>query len=62
MHGMDSLTIPTPEQLRADIKARSVELRALRRLLRLAEAAEVARQARAAREGSPDEQKEAASA
>jgi hypothetical protein len=39
-------TIPTTDELRADIRSRTVELRALRRLLRLAEAAEAARQAR----------------
>jgi hypothetical protein len=43
-----SLTIPTAEQLRADIRARVAELRALRRLLRLAEAATAAREAGAA--------------
>jgi hypothetical protein len=41
-----STTIPTPDKLRADIRARVAELRALRRLLRLAEAAQVLGQAR----------------
>jgi hypothetical protein len=39
------LTIPTPEELRAEIKARAAELRAKRKLLKLAEAADAARQA-----------------
>ena len=34
------ITVPPPEQLRADIRQRAAELRDLRRLLRLAEAAE----------------------
>jgi hypothetical protein len=46
------LTIPTPEQLRAEIRARVAELRALRRLLRLAEAATAAGQAREQRKGA----------
>jgi hypothetical protein len=33
------ITIPPPDSLRADIRTRAAELRALRRLLRLAEAA-----------------------
>jgi hypothetical protein len=44
-----STTIPTPDELRADIRARAAELRALRKLLRLSEAArevDAARQAR----------------
>jgi hypothetical protein len=45
-----ALTIPTPDDLRADIRARTSELRALRRLLRLAEAAEAAKAAGATRE------------
>jgi hypothetical protein len=44
-----STTIPTPEELRADIRARTAELRTLRRLLRLAEAAQAAKAARQAR-------------
>jgi hypothetical protein len=44
-----SLTIPPPDELKADIRARAAELRALRKLLRLAEAAAAAEQARQAR-------------
>jgi hypothetical protein len=36
------LTIPTPDELRADIRARAAELRAKRKLLKLAEAAQAA--------------------
>ena len=43
------LTIPDPEQLRAEIRAHVQELRAKRRLLKLAEAAEAARQRAAER-------------
>jgi hypothetical protein len=42
------LTIPNPEQLRAEIRARTEELRAMRRLLKLSEAALAARQRGAA--------------
>ena len=45
-----STTIPTADQLRADIRARTAELRAKRRLLRLAEAAEAALAAQRERE------------
>jgi hypothetical protein len=41
------ITIPTPAELRQQIRARVDEVRALRRLLRAAEAAEAAAQARA---------------
>ena len=47
------LTIPPPDQLRADIRARAAELRALRKLLRLAEAAEDVRSARRERGATP---------
>ena len=43
------LSIPTPEEIRADIRARAAELRAKRRLLRLAEAAQTAAAAESAR-------------
>jgi hypothetical protein len=36
------LTIPSPDELRADIKRQTAELRAKRKLLRLAEAAQSA--------------------
>lgn len=36
----DTITIPHPDVLRADIETRAAELRALRRLLRLAEASQ----------------------
>jgi hypothetical protein len=39
-------TLPSTEELRATIRVRGEELRALRRLMRLAEAAERAEQAR----------------
>jgi hypothetical protein len=42
----DTITIPTPDQLRAAIRTRAAELRALRRLLRLAEAAQAVEDAR----------------
>ncbi len=45
------MIIPTPDKLRADIRARVAELRALRQLLRLAEAATAARDARKRRPG-----------
>jgi hypothetical protein len=48
MAGM-SQTLPTADEIRADIRARAAELHALRRLLRLAEAAEAARAASADR-------------
>jgi hypothetical protein len=38
-----TITIPTPEILRADIRSHAEKLRALRRLLKLAEAAEAVR-------------------
>jgi hypothetical protein len=38
----DTLVIPTPESLRAEIRARSEQLRAMRKLLRLADAAQAA--------------------
>jgi len=44
-------TIPDPDELRAEIRARVEELRAKRRLLRLAEAARTARLRQAERAG-----------
>jgi hypothetical protein len=41
-----AIQIPTADELRRTVRARSEELRALRRLMRLAEAAERAEQAR----------------
>jgi hypothetical protein len=43
MHGMN-LAIPPADDLRADIRARTADLRALRKLLRHAEAARRARE------------------
>jgi hypothetical protein len=57
---MNATIIPTPEELRTDIRARSVELRAMRRLLRLAVAADALRQAREARPLSTEPRREAA--
>lgn len=42
----DTITIPAPDSLRANIRTRTAELRALRRLLRLAEAAQAVDHAR----------------
>jgi hypothetical protein len=41
------LTIPTPDELRRQIRERVTEVRALRTMLRLAEAAQTAAEARA---------------
>jgi hypothetical protein len=41
-----SVTIPSPDELRADIRARAEELRALRRLLKVSEAAQQTAEAR----------------
>ena len=43
-----AITIPPPDVLRAEIRSRTAELRALRRLLRLAEAAQAVEDARSA--------------
>jgi hypothetical protein len=44
---MSSQTIPTADEIREQIRARTAEVRALRQMLRLATAAEQAREARA---------------
>jgi hypothetical protein len=51
------LTIPAADEIRAQIRARVDELRALRQMLRLAEAARVAQSARARQRSlaSPEE-------
>ena len=51
-----STTIPTADALRADIRARTAEVRALRKLLRLAEAAEAVEAARRGTRRIPQEQ------
>jgi hypothetical protein len=59
MSTANTITIPTPDQLRADIRTRAAELRALRRLLRLAEAAQAVEEARstsACEAAAPDRQ------
>jgi hypothetical protein len=47
---MDTIILPSADTLRADIQARTAELRALRRLLHLARAAETAEALRRDRE------------
>jgi hypothetical protein len=44
---MNTTTIPSADEIRAQIKARVAEVRALRRMLCLASAAEAVREARA---------------
>jgi hypothetical protein len=46
---MSTETVPDPDDLRAEIRARTEELRAKRRLLKLAEAARAAREKQALR-------------
>jgi hypothetical protein len=48
-----SAHVPTPDELRSDIRLRTAELRALRKLLKLAEAAQELQSARAARAAAP---------